>query len=377
MKVIHIIPSLAVGGAEMCLTKLVTTQRANAPEVIVVSLLPQTSSHFERTLTHSKIRHEVVGVRSTVDLPRAIAFIARLIRAEKPDCLQGWLYYGDLIATLGLLVSGRRRSTRLCWGIRCSELDVDQYNRQLKYAISACTKLSRFPDAIIANSFAGRAAHERLGYQSDKLAVIHNGIDVDLFRPLPAKQTSCGFDLKLSQSKPLVGIAGRVDPQKDYSTFLRIVDQLPDVNFIAAGKDTTTLPRRGNLRAVGICEDMPRYLASLDLFICTSAFGEGFPNVIAEAMACGTPVVTTNVGDAAVIVSDNGRVCEVGDARALSDNINDLLNEVEGERQRRSAKAREHIVGNFSLDRMIQAFDRLYHNGITSASPGSSSQVTA
>lgn len=371
MKVIHVIPSLAVGGAEMCLTKLVATARGNAPEAIVVSLLPSGGSHFELALRDAGIRHEVIGIRGPADLPRAVAFLAKLIRTEKPDCLQGWLYYGDLMATLGLFSSGRRKSTRLYWGVRCSDLDVDQYSRQLKYTMAACKKLSRFPDAIIANSFAGRAVHERLGYEPGKLAVIHNGIDTDLFTPVPAKKSNLVPDSFLSDGKPLVGIAGRVDPQKDYATFLRVVDRLPEVNFVAAGKDTTTLPPRDNLRSIGVCEDMPGFLGALDLLICTSAFGEGFPNVIAEAMACGTAVTTTDVGDAAHIVADTGRVCEVGDAQALASSIAALLAEADDQRRQRSAHARARIVSNFSLDRMVRAFDHIHLYGTISDCPES------
>ncbi len=348
----------------MCLTKLVTTPRVNAPEVIVVSLLPHTHSHFERALQSAQIRYEAIGIRGAKDLPRAVAYLARLIRSEKPDCVQSWLYYGDLIATLGLLLSGRRKKTRLYWGIRCSDLDIGQYGRQLKFAINACAKLSRLPDAIIANSNAGRDVHAKLGYQRNKLTVIHNGIDVDLFTPMPVTDFTTSF---LSDKKrPVVGIAGRVDPQKDYPTFLRVVDQLPEVNFIAAGKDTPSLPIRENLELIGICEDMPGFLAALDLFVSSSAFGEGFPNVVAEAMACGTAVVTTNVGDAATIVADTGLVCEVGDADCLADHISALLNEPDSERLGRGAKARNRIADKFSLDSMIEAFDQLYLQGIVS-----------
>lgn len=375
MKIIHVIPSLAVGGAEMCLTKLVTAERPNAPEAIVVSLLQHTNSHFERALQDAKIRHEVIGIRRALDLPRAITFLARLIRTEKPDCLQGWLYYGDLIATLGLLLSGRRANTRLYWGIRCSDLDVARYGRQLKITMSACKNLSRVPNAIIANSFAGRDVHAKLGYQRDKLAVVHNGIDVNLFTPMTVEDPAFARDLNLSRERPLVGIVGRVDPQKDYATFLCVVERLPEVNFMAAGKDTTSLPPRDNLKSIGICEDMPRLLGALDLLICTSAFGEGFPNVVAEAMACGTPVVTTDVGDAADIVGDTGRVCAVGDVSGLSDSIAALLCEADNERHQRRAMARARIVSNYSLDRMIKAFDQLHLHDITHDAPTSSQRA--
>ena len=262
MKIIHVIPSLAVGGAEMCLARLVTARRRNAPEAIVVTLLPDIGSHLERLLKDSKIRHEVIGVRGVFDLPKAVARMASLIRTEKPQCVQSWLYYGDIIATLGLLLSGRRSATRLCWGVRCSDLQVDNYGFQLSMAIGLCRRLSRIPDAIVANSFAGRDVHRDLGYEADKLTVIHNGIDVDVFTPsfddhigLPNPHSGL--------NRPTVGIAGRVDPQKGYATFLCVVDQLPLVNIVAAGKDTNYLPARPNLVSLGVCTDMPRFIQFL------------------------------------------------------------------------------------------------------------------
>ena len=363
VKVLHIIPSLSTGGAESNLCLLATTRRTDGPPACVVCLSERIATSNEELLISSGIQIYYLNVRSSLDVPLALRSLARIINDERPDCLQGWLYYGDLFATLGLWQSGQRRSTRLYWGVRCSNLDFSRYSRRLRWTVVACAKLSPYPDAVIANSVIGRTVHLELGYKPRAFSVIPNGIDTDRFRPDRTARSRARSELGIPTDQPIVTIGARVDPQKDHDTFLQIVDLVPNATFVAAGSGTEQLPQRTNLIQLGTCTEMPTLLAASDLVLCTSAFGEGFPTILGEAMACGTPAVTTDVGDARAIVSSTGRIREPRDAVGLATSISELLAESENCRRRRSDRARTRILEHFSLVRMIRSFDTLYIKG--------------
>lgn len=374
-RVLHVIPGLGVGGAERCLATLVsaTPQKATPQKATpqkgapldhhIANLLAPADGPIADMVQESGVPVtdlELTGLRT---LPRTVSRLARLIRETRPDVVQGWMYYGDLLATLALGRSGRRRDTRLIWGVRCSDMDLRRYGRRLRLTVRACARLSRRPETVIANSAAGRAAHIALGYHADDFRVIPNGIDTERFRPVEGARKALAADLGLDPGRPMTALVARVDPMKDHDTFLDIVASRPEVQFIAAGAGTEALPDRPNLRRTGAWSDMPALYPALDALLLTSAFGEGFPNVIGEAMACGVPVVTTPVGDAAEIVGDTGEIAPVGDAPALAAGLDRLLADNATARNVRRQTARARIVGHYSVARMLAAFTELYREG--------------
>jgi glycosyltransferase involved in cell wall biosynthesis len=120
----------------------------------------------------------------------------------------------------------------------------------------------------------------------------------------------------------------------------------------------------GRIHLLGRRDDMPRLYASLDVFSLTS-LGEGFPNVVAEAMLCGVPCAVTNVGDTELIVGDTGRIVPPRDSTALANAWYSLLSLTEFDRQSLGLRARQHIIEHYSLDKMVSAYDQLYRDIIT------------
>jgi len=357
-KVMHVITGLHTGGAERMLCELVLAQRDRACPPTVVSLLSG-GRIFER-LTEANVPVVDFGMRRGRPGLSVVWRLAAYIRRARPDVIQSWMYHADLAATLALWLSGRRRCTRLFWGVRCSNMDLRRYGRGLAMVIDACSWLSGAPDAIVANSDEGRAFHERLGYRPRRFVVIENGTNTDVFRPDAAARRRVRAALGIAEDRPLLALVARVDPMKDHAGFLAALDRLQGVAALAIGRGTERLPDRPGLHRLGERGDVPDLLAAADLVVSSSAFGEGFSNALVEGMAAGLPAVATDVGDARRIVGDTGIVVPPGDPEALAAAIARLLGEAPQARARRRRQARRRIVDNFSLERAVAAFDALY-----------------
>jgi glycosyltransferase involved in cell wall biosynthesis len=270
------------------------------------------------------------------------------------------MYYADLFALWALERSGRRGTTRLYWGVRCSDMEIGRYGRMLRTAIAAGARRAARPDAVVANSLAGRAHHRRLGYAPRRFPVIPNGIDTHRFAPDGAARARLRRDLGLQDGEICVLHAARVDPMKDHPLLLEAAAALPALRFLAAGAGTDALRGPPNFSGLGIRADMPALYAAADLFLSTSAFGEGFANVIGEAMAAGCPVVATDVGDAARIVGETGAIAPPRDKPAVVAALARLAGEAAAARAGRAGAARARIEAEFSLARCVAAFDALH-----------------
>jgi glycosyltransferase involved in cell wall biosynthesis len=203
--------------------------------------------------------------------------------------------------------------------------------------------------------------------------VIPNGV------PLPDPRPDLRVEVRAEWEVPdgalVIGRAARYHRMKDYPTFIAAASLLAhravEVVFVACGEGVDQGNRQlwnsiteaglaDRFRLLGRVEEMERFYAGIDLFCSASMGGEGFPNVVAEAMAAGVPAVVTDVGDSALIVGDTGVVVPSRDQQALADA---LAGVVEAGPQALSANgrlARERVEGHFGLHAMVAAYTRLY-----------------
>jgi glycosyltransferase involved in cell wall biosynthesis len=348
------------GGAEGMLARLLTAEPRLADAIIVVSLLPG-ESHAER-LRQAGITVHQLDFGSARGIASGLVRLARLIARSKPDIVQGWMYHGDLAALVALVLSGRRQRTRLVWGIRCSEVDLRAYGRGLRLVVRACTALSRWPEVVTANSVAGLKSHLRLGYRPRRTEVIANGIEVERFKPDGAARAALRRELGIAADAVVLAHVARVDPMKDHAGLRTALLQLPEVTALLIGRGTEKLPAAPNVHRLGRRDDVERLLAAADIVVSSSAFGEGFANVLAEGMACGLPAVATDVGDARAIVGDSGLIVPPRDPRALAAAIREIAREGAATRSERGARARARIVENFAMNRAVGRFAELYRS---------------
>jgi glycosyltransferase involved in cell wall biosynthesis len=258
--------------------------------------------------------------------------LAKDLRESPPDVVHGYLPVPNILSVL----LRPARHTRVVWGVRASNMDLDRYNWLWKVEFTAARMLSRFADLIIANSKAGYDHHIACGYPRQRVLVIPNGIDLDQFAPNGSARRRVRDEWRVGTEEKLIGLIARLDPMKDHPNFLLaaavVMRARPNARFVCVGAGEAAYQESLEQLAAqhglteriiwaGLRTDMAAVYAALDLAVSSSSFGEGFPNVVAEAMASGVPCVVTDVGDSAAIVGDRRWVCPPSDSAALADVI--------------------------------------------------------
>ena len=358
-KVVHVITGLGVGGAERMLVSLAIANKKAGYPVLVVTLLA--GGPLTRELEDADVQVVSLGMRRRAAVFLPVLRLARILRDARPDVVQTWMYHADLITLVALWLSGIRRSTRLYWGVRCSDMDLSRYGRLLRIVVRVCARLSRWPNGIIVNSIAGRDWHVGLGYRPDRFHLVDNGVDLSRFLVRRPNRSAIRCELGIPNGSPVVAMVARVDPQKDYDCFLAALDRMPGVYAVAMGKGTEALPSRDNLQGLGQRDDVPELLTACDLLVSSSAFGEGSSNAILEGMAAGLPVIATDVGDARRIIGDAGVVVPPQDPDALSKAALKLLADPPS-LNRLGVMAKDRIAAHFTQERMVESFEAIYQS---------------
>lgn len=377
--IVHLISGLTSGGAETMLFRLLSGIDRRRFRSVVVSLTP--GGALADQIQELGIPVHNLGMRRGQPTFRALRDLVQLLRHRRPQLLQTWLYHADLLGTLAAPLA---RVPLLAWNIRSSDMDLSHYRRLSRLTRAACARLSARPQVVIVNSETGRRYHQQLGYHPREWAYIPNGINLDEFAPNPTHRAAVRAELGLAPETPLIGLIARRDPMKDHATFFQAAALLsttrPDANFLLAGRGITpsdpTLARL--LAATGLTDrahllgerrDIPRLTAALDLATTSSAYGEGFPNVIGEAMACAVPCAATAVGDSARLIGDTGPIVPPRDPAALATAWSTLLALPPLAHTALGHRARQRIIDNYSLDTIIHRYEHLYARLLATTSP--------
>jgi glycosyltransferase involved in cell wall biosynthesis len=313
-----------------------------------------------------------VGMRRGILDPAKLWSLARQFKAERNHVVQTWMYHADLLGGLAAHWGG---GIPVIWGIRHSNLDPEVNKRTTIWTAKICARLShRLPTRIVCCSETSRRVHIALGYAEDKMVVIPNGFDTNVFMPNPEARFSVREELGIPQEALLIGLVGRFDSQKDHHNFIkaaaRLIIDYPHVFFLLCGDgiswDNALLAgwiKEAGLQQhfylLGRREDIPQLTAALDIASLSSCF-EAFPNVIGEAMSCGVPCVVTDVGDSALIVGETGLVVPPRDPEALAQAWKKLIRIGDDERRKLGEAARRRILDNFSLPEIAACYEALY-----------------
>jgi glycosyltransferase involved in cell wall biosynthesis len=369
VRILHVISGLRVGGAERMLIRVAKGLARDAEQVVVTLVDGATRDRLD-DMNIPVVRPERAGLAGIASV---LARAHRLVREFQPDIIQGWMYHGNLVAELLRTVSGPRA---LCiWNIRQSLESLWDEKLTTRLAIRSCSLRAAAVDGIVYNSKRGAEQHDAAGFRAATVRIIPNGFEPEEF------ERSSGADRRLRDrtgvptDAPIVGCVARYHPMKDHATFIaaasQVREKVPDVHFVLLGSGTDTpgteLERMieehflsARVHRLGVTMDPKAVMSGFDVLCLSSAWGEGFPNVLGEALALGIPCVTTDVGDSREVVGPGGSITPPRNSEALASAIVRLLSFSAAERKVVGELGRNHVQGCFAIETVVRQYEEFY-----------------
>ncbi|NSW51296.1 MAG: glycosyltransferase [Anaerolineae bacterium] len=371
IRILHLISGLHVGGAETMVLQLVSETQGVTASHFVISMTD--IGEIGERLQMMGVPVESLGMRRRTTDIRGMLRFNKWLSTHEFDVVHSWMYHANLLA--GLLVR-----KPLVWAIHNTDLSLRFSGVLTVLTNLMCAILSHFcANQVVYCAESARVLHEKQGYDRRKGLVIPNGFDLDQFKPdTHARQRLLErLNLRDTPELRLVGHVGRFNPQKDYgnlvSAFSRVCHVDADAHLVLFGNQleesnrwlTERIVAAGvgdRVHLMGRTEHIETLLPGLDVFVLSSAYGEAFPLALGEAMACGVACVSTDVGDARVMLSNAGKVVPPKDPVMLAEAILALLTQSPNEIQRQAEASRRKIMESYDIHAVIDAYLTLYHS---------------
>jgi glycosyltransferase involved in cell wall biosynthesis len=363
MRILLFIDGFGVGGKERQLLELV---KGLAFEDGVECELAITSKQIHYTyLENLGVPVHYVHRKFRKD-PSVYPRFYSLCKQVQPDIVHSWnsmcsVYAAPVAKLLGItFINGFLRDAKPNLSFR----DREWLRAKLTFPLS---------DAIVANSTAGLDAYRA---PRRKAVCVHNGFDMKrVAKLIDPQDIRARFALK---TENIVGMVASFSDRKDYPTFLKaaqhILGERKDVTFVAVGdgkylhslKNETPSRFKENIRFLGLQKNVESIINIFTIGVLASqasVHGEGISNSIMEYMALAKPVVATDYGGNRELVQENINGILIGndDANALANGLTKLLNEPDFAR-RLGENGRARIMNEFSIEKMIRAYTKLYRD---------------
>ncbi|ABB50382.1 glycosyltransferase [Prochlorococcus marinus str. MIT 9312] len=364
-RILHIIYSLEKAGAEETLAKLVINDHINNHRILT---LTGGDYYLTNQIEKESIKVYSLNIKKNLLLfPLYLIRSLKIIREEKVSIIHSWMYVSDVFSSLLGFIANKE----VIWCVRNTTLRIGGsslysiFSRFIQIPLSYIS-----PNKIIYCSLSAKSLHEKMGFNKRLSVHIPNGINTELFKPINKRILNYG-NLR-------IGMPARFDEQKNHILLLETIHELiknkinpTNIKFILAGRDVNynnlkniykkdldiLLPYIG---IMGEVKDMNKFYNSIDFCIVCSSYGEAFPNVIAEAMATGAPCISTDVGDAKLIIGDTGFIVNGYEPINLFQTLLYILGITSNLFSIKSKMARVRIKNNFSQENMIKKYQELY-----------------
>ena len=360
MRILFVVNALVYGGAETQLIALAVELCRRGHDVVIYTLQGNNPRAGELDGTGVRV---IEGRKRFKFDPLLIAEIHQYIVAFRPHIVQGFLVDGNLHARLAAIGTGvpALNSER-----------SDNYVWPLPHRIAA--RLTRWLAAgLVANSHSGaRLAQRYLGLSDDHVHVVWNGIDVRRVEQRASASLNLRREFFESDDVKVACLVGMIRPEKDYLLALDVAralsaldsswrvllvgDALPQTSdYKAMVMDAARpLARKRLVDFTGLRDDVPAVIRGVDVLFSTSV-REGFPNVVLEAMAVGTPVVSTDVSDIRMILPNGWQVAG-RDAHALAA----AIVRAHAERAAVVEQQRAWLMANATISMAAERLERVY-----------------
>ncbi|MES2203900.1 MAG: glycosyltransferase [Pseudomonadota bacterium] len=369
MKLLFVITGLDEGGAETMLFKLLTNINRNKYKCVVVSMLGM-GVYGEKIALLGIPVHCLGGKNESFSIFSFLKFI-RLVRKLRPDLIQGWMYHANFISALSMIFYP---CSNVVFNIRQS-LYGNRDKLLTRVIIKFNAWASHFAKKVINNSITSQKQHRKIGFSKKNEAYIANGFNTHIFNLNFNIYKKFRWDHGLNSDTKIIGNLSRYHPIKNHlgllTIFHRVKKCYPYKIVLALGGasvDSNNLQLIDEIKRLKLEDDCillgsvnaHEVIPAFDIYLLPS-FGEGFPNVVGEAMACGVPCVATDVGDCKTIIGAFGGVAPVNDYAMLTEICIEKLNI----NKEKKSKIRQHIVDNYSIEKIVTQYECLYADLLT------------
>jgi glycosyltransferase involved in cell wall biosynthesis len=370
MRIVYVLTSLGMGGAERQVLALAMRMTERGHPVALMVLRPKLKQEWPTTLdvVHLEMRRNVFSLISGLVSGR------RFLKGFKPDVVHSHSFHANFVARLlKVLVPAP--------AVLSTIHNVYEGGRGRMLAYRLTDFLSRVTTAVstsAAERFVRRKAVPR-----HKCVVLTNGIDTAEFSPNGErrKQMRAAMGMGMDAGDEFVWLtAGRIVPAKDFPNLLRAFGLVhaarQKARLWVAGEamDTQSKPVKSfvlggskgfmdHVRWLGLRRDIPALMDAADGFVLASAW-EGMPLVVGEAMAMEKPVVATDVGGVRELVGDAGVIVPAKNSEALSEAMLGLMDRSPEERRKLGRAARSRIASDFSMTARADQWESLYRSAM-------------
>ena len=366
IKVAIILRSLETGGAERQAIQIANSLDHKVFDVKMFVFYKKNNYIYKNNNLNFPVIY--FNKKSRYDLVFFLYNLYNNIHSFKPDIVHSFLDSPNIFMAIIKLLGCKYR---LVWGIRSSEIQIKKYKISRKIGLYIENLLKYIPNYFICNSEAGKLSLIKRYFSSDKSIVIHNGIECNKFKYNQTYRDQMRNHFGFSENDFLIGMVARFDPKKDHLNFIEAAKILLKENnrfkFILISNDITTLNQiikkeklLNNFLILPFQENLEKIYNSLDINTLSSCFGEGFPNVLAEGICCGCISVSTNVGDASLIIDDDRLLVNPSDPKSLSDIWLWVSKLNDSEKINIRNKGKHYIMNNFSNEIMIKKMTNFY-----------------
>ena len=371
MNIVVITTGLNVGGAETVLLQLVKEWLSRNVRVTVLSLSGK--CYLDNAFMSLGVEVKSYNLKSFSNIIPGLYKLCKDLRGINPQIVQTWMPHADLI---GGICARIFTSAQVFWG--CHHADISL--RTLKWSTLTTVRINALLSYFVPNNIITVSKHVETqfsdyGFDKSKINVIENGIDCSYFKKSEGARKKLVDELKISVNTTMVGFVGRYSFEKRPEDFLKLAAMIDkDIgtcHFLMVGdghddKNTeladllVTHGVGSKISLLGIRDDVPLILSSLDVLISTSE-DEAFGMVLIEGLACGCPCISSNNEGAKSVGGQFIKYVEVGDIDAFYQETKMLLFQDDSARIVFAKKSAEYIVANYSVGNTATRYLNLYN----------------